>query len=207
MNSVSASIPQANDRQSLDITKSKNAIFGKPQATVPTFELIRLIGNTVYELLYRLSFEKQYSREGLLNGANQGAVLLAKSFVSQNWNSIGNLTTEDLLARMKTERERFTDDEAQKFTYTSDDIVHSFLHSTLITGKKVFKISEQGNIGIYFTVVSYIRKNSSVPESIDLAEAVGKYKKDITAVNITFARTLNPLGVWKAVAFNMFELP
>ncbi|VDM82697.1 unnamed protein product [Strongylus vulgaris] len=66
------------------------------------------------------------------------------------------------------------------------------------------------------------RPNSSVPWEATLPQLLGKYRKDVIVANVTeffvlvysrsshnlyrFARTISPLGQWKATGVNFFEL-
>lgn len=170
------------------------SLFPAPKALVPPFEITRKIGNAFSQTVYKLCFEKSFSLEGLIRGANEGVALIGHHIHDGNWEKMASITTTDLVDTAQTSTQSLTKEQLERIKFSKDDIVHSFLHSSIITGKNLFKLSESGNLGIYFTVVSYVRTSNSVPDSISLRQATGKYKNDLMAVNVTFARTLNPLG-------------
>ncbi|KAF1758085.1 hypothetical protein GCK72_014543 [Caenorhabditis remanei] len=88
--------------------------------------------------------------------------------------------------------------------FSPDDIVLSFLHSSVLSGRDVLKLSKSRNIGIYFTIVSLVRLSEKVPDDASIGELNGKYKNDVLVCNATFSRVLNPLGIWKITGANFF---
>ena len=49
----------------------KFSLFSKPKETVPLMEITRKLGGNIAETIYQIGFEKQYSRDSLLRGANE----------------------------------------------------------------------------------------------------------------------------------------
>ncbi|VDO24316.1 unnamed protein product [Haemonchus placei] len=66
-----------------------------------------------------------------------------------------------------------------------NDAILSFLHNSLISVRNYLTKDVDGVVVIYFTVVSFIRMNNSVPYEATITQLLNKYKKDIIVSNVT----------------------
>lgn len=56
----------------------------------------------------------------------------------------------------------------------------------IFTTEQEIAVSSSRNIGIYFTVVSFVRLSEKVPENASIGELSGKYKSDVLVCNATY---------------------
>ncbi|CAI2351434.1 unnamed protein product [Caenorhabditis sp. 36 PRJEB53466] len=159
-----------------------------PQVSVPTFELSRRVGSIFAQSFYTLAYERIHS--------------MAHFFADENWDQMENLAVKDTVDEMRIARAGISEKLEKALRFSPNDIILSFLHSTVISGKDVLKLSKSRNIGIYFTVVSYVRLSERVPENASITQLNKKYKGDVLVCNATFSRVLNPLETNAAVYKN-----
>ncbi|CAJ76951.1 Tim44-like domain-containing protein [Caenorhabditis elegans] len=186
------------------ISNNRSYVFDTPQVSVPTFELSRRVGNLFAQSFYTLCYEKSFTVESLVHGANKGIHSLSHFLADEKWDQMENLAVKDAVENMREARKGLSKQLENALRFSPDDILLSFLHSTVISGRDVLKLSSSRNIGIYFTVVSFVRLSEKVPENASIGELSGKYKSDVLVCNATFSRVLNPLGVWKVTNANFF---
>uniref|UniRef100_A0A8R1EQF6 Tim44-like domain-containing protein n=1 Tax=Caenorhabditis japonica TaxID=281687 RepID=A0A8R1EQF6_CAEJA len=179
-------------------------IFDTPHVTVPTFEMSRRLGNLFSQSFYTLFYERNFSVESLVHGANKGIHSMAHFLADEKWDQMENLVAKETVDGMRVARAGISKRLEDGLRFSPDDILISFLHSSVISGRDVLKLSNSRNIGIYFTVVSFVRLSEKVPENASIAELNGKFKNDVLVCNATFSRVLNPLGVWKITSGNFF---
>lgn len=189
-----------------DVTFSTNrtSVFDAPQVSVPTFELSRRVGNVIAQSFYTFCYEKNFTVESLVEGANKGIHSLSHFFVDEKWDQMENLTVKETVDNMRIARTGLSNRLEDALRFNPDDIMISFLHSSVISGRDVLKLNKSHNIAIYFTVVSLVRLSEKVPYTASIGELCGKYKNDVLVCNATFSRVLNPLGVWKITSANFF---
>ncbi|CAI5447827.1 unnamed protein product [Caenorhabditis angaria] len=187
-------------------TSTKTAVFEYPLVTVPSFDVTRKFGNIFAQTIYSTFFEKEFSVESLVHGANRGIHSLSHFIAEERWDQMENLVAKETVENLKFSRGNLDKRLENALKFKEDDIVLSFLHSSIISGRDVFKLSKNRNIGIYFTVVSYVRLSENVPEDAKISQLTGKYRNDVLVCNATFSRVLNPLGVWKITNANFFLL-
>lgn len=179
-------------------------VLETPQVSVPSFELTRRIGNLFAQSFYTSCFEKNFTVESLVHGANKGIHSISHFLADERWDQMENLAAKDTVENLRYAKAGISEKLKSALRFDPDDIVLSFLHSSIISGRDVFKLSKSHNIGIYFTVVSIVRLSDKVPENASIGELNGKYKDDVLVCNATFSRVLNPLGVWKVTSANFF---
>ncbi|ETN71606.1 hypothetical protein NECAME_04638 [Necator americanus] len=195
------------DVDELTIASKSFSLFPSPKVVVPTFDLTRRLGALFSQAVYQLVYERAYTKEGLVRAANEGLSVLGACIANEEWDRMSLVASKDLVEQAKIARRRCTEQQLPLLRFSPDDVVLSFIHSTLLSGRDFRnRKAEQGVISIYFTIASFIRKNKSVPWEATLPQLLDKYKNDVIASNVTFARNLSPLGHWKATGVNFFEI-
>ncbi|VDL77196.1 unnamed protein product [Nippostrongylus brasiliensis] len=169
-----------------DSTTSHLSLFPSPKVVIPTFEISRRVGTFVSQWVYQMFYEKAYSLERFVHAVNEGASVLGECIVNEEWTRMGVVASSELVEDCKLARQRFSTEQLSALRFQPNDIVLSFLHSSLISTKKVVKDDVRGLVTcIYFTVVSFIRKNDSVPEDATLSQLLNKFKDDVIVSNVT----------------------
>ncbi|CAO4374486.1 unnamed protein product [Caenorhabditis nigoni] len=186
------------------LPQNRSFVFEVPQVSVPTFEFSRRVGNIFAQSFYTFCFEKNFKVESLVHGANKGIHSMSRFFADEKWEQMENLAVKDTVENLRFARKGLSKKLESALRFSPDDIVLSFLHSSVISGRNVLKLSQSHNIGIYFTVVSLVRLSDKVPDNASIGELNGKYKNDVLVCNATFSRVLNPLGIWKITSANFF---
>ncbi|PAV56014.1 hypothetical protein WR25_14369 [Diploscapter pachys] len=169
---------------------------------VPSYAPLERFTSLFYQGFYLLTVERNYSRRSLLIGANEGLSHVSKLIVEKKWHQMSSLVNEEYIDFLKRYRDDADERLLASMEFKPDDIVYSYIHRVAIVGRKITKLNLKGNIGIYFTIVSYIRLNDSVPFQPGLNALTGKYRGQVVVANITYGRTLNPLGIWKITDVN-----
>ncbi|VDM69246.1 unnamed protein product [Strongylus vulgaris] len=199
------------------------SLFPSPKVVVPSFELTRRLGTLISQAIYLLFFEKTYNKEGLVRAANEGISVIGECIANEEWSRMSLIASKTLVEQAQMARKRCTPDQLAMLRLSPDDVILSFIHSAFLSGRDFRnRKAEHGVVSIYFTIASFIRKNSSVPWEATLPQLLGKYRKDVIVANVTeffvllysrssnnlyrFARTISPLGQWKATGVNFFEL-
>ncbi|CAB3406692.1 unnamed protein product [Caenorhabditis bovis] len=135
-----------------------------------------------------------------------GIQSVASSFYHKKWDQVSDIVAKDVLNLLIEARPEIDENLENSLRFVKEEnFILSFVHSSIISGKDVFKVVKSKNIAIYFTVVSYVRLSDTVPDDASIRQLTGKYKNDVLVCNATFSRILNPLGVWKITAINFFR--
>ena len=168
---------------------------------MPTFELTRRFGNVFAQSFYTFCYEKNFSVESLVNGANKGIHSLSHFLADEKWDQMENLVVKESVENMRFARSGLSEKLEAALRFSPDDIVLSFLHSSVLSGRdvlkcgfsidlkvksKLFTVSKSRNIGIYFTIVSLVRLSEKVPDDASIGELNGKYKNDVLVCNATY---------------------
>ncbi|CAL2040879.1 unnamed protein product [Caenorhabditis brenneri] len=167
---------------------NRSYLFDTPQVSVPTFEVSRRLGNIFVQSFYTLCYEKNFTVESLVNGANKGIHSLSHFLAEEKWDQMENLAVKEAVEHMKVARTGLSEKLKNALSFAPDDIILSFLHSSVISGKDVLKLSRSHNIAIYFTVVSLVRLSKNVPYTATIGELCGKYSDDVLVCNATFSQ-------------------
>ncbi|CAJ0572468.1 unnamed protein product, partial [Mesorhabditis spiculigera] len=177
------------------------ALFPTAVTAAPHFDLSRTVNTSIAELYYR-RVEPEYSRESFLQGAMEAASIASQYIVDKNWNGLSNICVTDLVDMI---RERCEAESALIPRIAPGDVLCSYLYSALISGKQIYRLNP-GNTNIYLTAMVFCRNHPDVPQDLSLKKYLAKYYKEITVCHITFARAINPPGIWKATQLNYFNL-
>ncbi|UMM29463.1 hypothetical protein L5515_011811 [Caenorhabditis briggsae] len=138
------------------LPQNRSFVFEVPQVSVPTFEFSRRVGNIFAQSFYTFCFEKNFTVESLVHGANRGIHSMSHFFADEKWEQMENLAVKDTVENLRFARKGLSKKLESALRFSPDDIVLSFLHSSVISGRDVLKLSQSHNIGIYFTVVSLV---------------------------------------------------
>ncbi|CAJ0928935.1 unnamed protein product, partial [Mesorhabditis belari] len=179
--------------------KPSFSLFVKPKVATPHFEVSRLLTTNLAELYYKRK-EPDYTQESFLRGAMEAASLCAEYITSNNWDGLSHLCTKDLVERI---RDRCSEADLSQFKVTEGDVLCSFLHSALFSGKKIYQFNP-GTVHGYFTAVVFFRTSQSLPYDLTPKEYLNKHIEDLLVCNITLTRTISPLGFWKITTLNYF---
>ncbi|CAD6192809.1 unnamed protein product [Caenorhabditis auriculariae] len=179
-------------------------VFEDPKVIVPSFDLSRRVGNIFSQTLYGIAFERSFTVEGLVRGANQGLKNVSTLFLERKWDKMEQIMVKDLIEELKISRERISPELEKALDFKEENFLISFVHSTFIAGSKMFKLSSSKNISMYATIVSYVRLSPDVPEDASVSQLTGEYKGKVLICNVTYGRVLNPMGLWKITGINYF---
>ncbi|XGW30238.1 hypothetical protein V3C99_009322, partial [Haemonchus contortus] len=189
------------------VTYNQNlCLFPAPKVVVPNFELTRKVGTFCCQGIYQFWFERAYNKERFIHAANEGISVIGECIANKEWNRLSVVASTDLVEQIKPARRKCTNDQLNMLKFHPNDAILSFLHNSLISVRNYLTKDVDGVVVIYFTVVSFIRMNSSVPYEATITQLLNKYKNDVIVSNVTFARNLIPLGQWRATAVNFFSL-
>uniref|UniRef100_A0A0K0F8S2 Tim44-like domain-containing protein n=1 Tax=Strongyloides venezuelensis TaxID=75913 RepID=A0A0K0F8S2_STRVS len=172
-------------------------LVNKPFVVAPSFELQRFVGNVFSQCLYQINVEKNFSKEGLINGANKAIISSAYCIKNQKWDAYSNVATKELVVNLTEEMNKKCNEERQMLEKLLDiasfeeNIRKTIIFSTLFTGDKIFTMKEKSKIDFHAAFVSYI-KNSDDP-------------KNNYYCNIGVSRRVYPLGKWKITGVNFFD--
>uniref|UniRef100_A0A0N5ALU7 SEC7 domain-containing protein n=1 Tax=Syphacia muris TaxID=451379 RepID=A0A0N5ALU7_9BILA len=181
-------------------------LFQQPRVEVPSFDIYRRVGNLFAQLFYRYVCEKEYTLDGLLNGAVQAAYLCGRYISEGSWKRLGAIMEEDSLEEVRERVETMTPEEISNIKFADDDVICSFLHLCCFGGHSFFGPLKPKNYSFITHVVIYVRKDPSIsvdesPKKLIKNPAVGS----LHVINITLSRSINPLGFWKIIKLNFFD--
>ncbi|KAK0398116.1 hypothetical protein QR680_002434 [Steinernema hermaphroditum] len=182
-------------------------LFKQPQIVTPAFEFQRWAANGFSQYAYRTLVEKEYSKQGFLNGSNQAIDLAAQLIRCRNWERLRAIMTKKCLERVRESVSSISDEDLEnklKFSYENGDVVHSFLHSTILTGENIFRLSENGSFMFCGTVVSFINV-SGTPIAQMSASKLAAHRDKLIVANVTIARYLRPPSPWSITNINFFD--
>ncbi|TMS37706.1 hypothetical protein L596_004586 [Steinernema carpocapsae] len=185
-------------------------LFTGPKVVAPSFELQRWASTGISQFIYGNFVEKTYSKTGFLNGANQAIDLAALHIRTKNWERLRAFMTKKCVERIKNAVETIPSDLLEKrlqFSYGKGNVVHSFLHSTIVSGEKVFGLNETGG-GYFFngTIVSFINVSGEPLYAMSLRK-LAQNKGKIVVANVSIARYIKPPGPWYITNINFFDYP
>ncbi|KAK0398112.1 hypothetical protein QR680_002434 [Steinernema hermaphroditum] len=172
-------------------------LFKQPQIVTPAFEFQRWAANGFSQYAYRTLVEKEYSKQGFLNGSNQAIDLAAQLIRCRNWERLRAIMTKKCLERVRESVSSISDEDLEnklKFSYENGDVVHSFLHSTILTGENIFRLSENGSFMFCGTVVSFINV-SGTPIAQMSASKLAAHRDKLIVANVTICE--DPIGCAK----------
>lgn len=181
-------------------------LFKQPRVEVPSFDIFRRMGNIFAQYWYRKYCEKNYTLQGLLNGAIQAAYVCSVYMAESNWERLKVLMSEECFEELRERLGSLSEEEVSKLKFSDDDVICSFLHLCCFCGRKLFGIFEPRNFTFIAHVVIYIRKD----KSISLDESPKRILKNaspgsLQIINITLVRCVNPMGFWKIEKINYFD--
>uniref|UniRef100_A0A0M3IDW3 Tim44 domain-containing protein n=1 Tax=Ascaris lumbricoides TaxID=6252 RepID=A0A0M3IDW3_ASCLU len=173
---------------------------------IPSFDLQRRLCNMLSQFIYQRFFEKEYTLEGFLNGITEAAILCGQHISNGNWDRLGAIMNSEAVDELRERYDSLSENDKSRLRFTVDDVICSFIHSTFISGRRIFRISKPSNFAFYAIAVLYIRRDTSVnmdeaPEKLLETSPPGS----IMISNVTISRPLNPLGIWKVTKINFFD--
>ncbi|KAF8375124.1 hypothetical protein PRIPAC_81553, partial [Pristionchus pacificus] len=170
----------------------------------PSFEIARSMNTTVSQTIYSAFLEKSFTKESMLIGANDGLSLSCSYVASKNWDRLSSIASNVLTYSLHSIRDDLRDDDPiiSSLSFSTQDVVHSFIYRSFFTGNNIFNVSKSGNLFIYYIIVSYIRRNQNVPFGLSPSEYLRRHRSNLSIANIGFCRTVNPLGPWKISHLN-----
>uniref|UniRef100_A0A1I7YDJ4 39S ribosomal protein L39, mitochondrial n=1 Tax=Steinernema glaseri TaxID=37863 RepID=A0A1I7YDJ4_9BILA len=184
-------------------------LFNHPKVLTPAFEFQRWAGNGISQYIYRALVEKEYSKQGFLNGSNQAIDLAARLIRTGSWERLRGIMTKKCVDRVRESVSLIPEEQLAKklkFSYENADVVHSFLHSTILTGENVLRLNDTGSYMFCGTVVSFINV-SGTPLPAMPVNQLGTHKNKLIIANATIARYLRPPGPWSITNINFFDYP
>ncbi|VDM23641.1 unnamed protein product [Toxocara canis] len=194
-----------------DVSKKESskrlfALLPRRGVVIPSFDVQRRIGNFLSQFIYQRLFEKEYTLNGFLNGITEAALLCARHISDGNWDRLGAIMNSEAVDELRERYEWLSEDDKKRLRFSTNDVICAFIHSTFISGRRIFRISKPSNFAFYGIAVLYIRKD----ESINVDEAPHKLLQSsppgsIMICNVTISRPLNPLGIWKVTKVNFFD--
>ncbi|VDD97824.1 unnamed protein product, partial [Enterobius vermicularis] len=104
------------------------------QVEVPSFNILRRAGNIIAQFIYRNSCEKNYTLDGLLNGA----AYIAGIYINEkNWERLRAIMIEDSVEDIRERVEALTDEEVSNLRFLEDDVIASFLHLSCFASRSL----------------------------------------------------------------------
>ncbi|KJH49872.1 hypothetical protein DICVIV_03983 [Dictyocaulus viviparus] len=180
------------------------SLFPSPRIIVPTFELTKRLGSFVSQAIYQLFYESSFDRERFVHAANEGLSLLGECVANGEWGRMELIATKSLVERAEMARKNFSADQLDLLRFQPHDVALSFLHSSFISLRNFNRKCDHGIVCVYFTIVSFIRLNDSVPYEVTMSQLLNDFTSSVLVSNVTFARNLSPLGQWRATNVNYF---
>ncbi|GMT24288.1 hypothetical protein PFISCL1PPCAC_15585, partial [Pristionchus fissidentatus] len=177
-----------------------------PEETVvetPSFEFTRFISSSFSQNIYSIFFEKTFSTQSLLIGANDGLSLSCSYIVSRNWDRLSSIASNQLIHSLQSVRDGLSNPLLCSLSFSSNDVLYSFVYRSFFTGNKIFNVSKSGNLFIYYLIVSYVRKSENVPHGLRPSLYLTNHRTDVSVANVGFCRAVNPLGKWKMTHLNI----
>ncbi|GMR48162.1 hypothetical protein PMAYCL1PPCAC_18357 [Pristionchus mayeri] len=166
------------------------------------FELLRFVSSTISQTAYSAFLEKSFTKESMLIGANDGLALSCSYMVNRNWDRLSSVASNELVHSLQSVRDELDDSFLSALSFSTDDVVHSFIYRSFFSGNRIFNVSKSGNLFIYYIIVSYIRKTQDVPYGRSPSEYLGRHRSNLSVANIGYCRAVNPLGPWKIAYLN-----
>uniref|UniRef100_A0A914EP34 Uncharacterized protein n=1 Tax=Acrobeloides nanus TaxID=290746 RepID=A0A914EP34_9BILA len=177
-------------------------LFKSPQVILSNLELIKGIGNKWSKAYYKYLIEPTYSNAGFLNGAERGIHLAATYMRESKFEKLNRIMTSELVEKIKNRMHELPPDLVQeKLKFEQENIIHSFIHSTMLSSDRLMSLK---GLAFYGTVVAFIDdmdRNSTSKKSLRQIIKSPNW----LCCNVTFCRQLDPPGIWKITDINFFD--
>uniref|UniRef100_A0AAF5D5H4 Tim44-like domain-containing protein n=1 Tax=Strongyloides stercoralis TaxID=6248 RepID=A0AAF5D5H4_STRER len=184
------------------VSKSVPKIIGtflvyRPVVIAPPFEILRFTSNIGSQFLYKVKIEKNFSKQGLINGANKAIISSAYCIKNEKWDDYSNIACKDLILNLKNEINEKSEKEREmleKLLETASfekNIKKTIVISSLFKSHDILNSEENSKVDFHTSFLSYINN----PEN----------PKNEYYCNITISRRVSPLGKWKIGKVNFFD--
>ncbi|CAD5218714.1 unnamed protein product [Bursaphelenchus okinawaensis] len=180
---------------------SKFHLFEGPCLLFRPFEIQRVFFNHLNEYRYK-KLDPTYTREGLDAGVKEGIVRIAKDLREKNETKMVDYLGKHLRYRLKLRLPEMDKSVLQQnLNFDVDNIRKVYLHSIFMTMEGV-KLTEDTRYTAFVTSIAYIDPKGTGPLS---SFQVAKRVNDFLVCNITFGRTVKPMGKWRISDVNFFD--